>query len=224
MNDDLIRIRDDAIHIYDTGRGRRSVGEIKQAVAILIFTVYRDMFRWRAKHLVNESDVDDLLQKFWLHLCDEKVQSQWNSQLGEWFPWARRVLSGLASDLRRTGTTRVKHLEQFAASRDTDSSQLPVDAQAADSQFWQDLKKVLDAMKDSPNSKVKLCYRIHVLRHSVAKKSLKQIAKELSLSESQVRTLSGNAVELIRQGLADRGHDEPPSSPYDDSLSSPTDP
>jgi len=223
VNDDLIR-RDDAIHIYDTGRGRRSVGEIKQAVAILIFTVYRDIFRWHAKHLVNESDVDDLLQKLWLHLCDEKVQLQWNSQLGEWFPWARRVLSGLASDLRRTGTTRVKHLEQFAASRDTDSSQLPVDAQAADRHFWQGLKEVLDEMKDSPNGKVNLCYRIHVLRHSAAKKSLKQIAKELSLTESQVRTLSDKALKLIRQGLKDRGHDEPPSSPYDDSLSSPTDP
>jgi RNA polymerase sigma factor (sigma-70 family) len=56
---------------------------------------------------------NDLYQELFVHL--RRVRDRWDPNLGNWYPWARRVLGGIASGFRRGAKTEAKHLDAYLA-------------------------------------------------------------------------------------------------------------
>jgi RNA polymerase sigma factor (sigma-70 family) len=54
---------------------------------------------------------EDLYQELFVHL--QRVRDRWDPTLGNWYPWARRVLGGIASGFRRGTKTEAKHLDAY---------------------------------------------------------------------------------------------------------------
>jgi RNA polymerase sigma factor (sigma-70 family) len=199
-----------AIRNYQTGNPE----EILTSVTHLTQVVYKTYFLIHARKVTQPADVDDLLQDLVLHLSQPRIRDRWNSDLGEFLPWARRVMSGLASDDRRTAETQTRHLERYLVQETDDHfNKFSIADDATNREFWQTLNAILDEMRDSPDPHEKLCYEVFVRRH-IHEQTLQQIADELGLTISQVRTLITQSNDMVRRRLWERGHREPPPAPY----------
>ncbi len=199
-----------SIRNYQTGNPE----EILTSVTHLTQVVYKTHFLIHARKVTQPADVDDVLQDLVLHLSQPRIRDRWNSDLGEWLPWARRVMSGLASDDRRTAATQTRHLERYLVQEADDHfNKFSIADDATNREFWQTLNAILDEMRDSPDPHENLCYEVFVRRH-IHGQTLQHIADELGLTISQVRTLITQSNDMVRRRLWNRGHREPPPAPY----------
>jgi RNA polymerase sigma factor (sigma-70 family) len=200
-----------SIRKYQTGNPQT----VLAAVTHLIHGVYKHQFLRHARtHVRQPADVDDLLQKLVVHLSRPEIRDHWNSDRGEWLSWARRVMSGLASDDRKMAATRTRHTENYLAqARDDAAEALSIEDEVANREFWRTLHDILDNLRDSPNPHEKLCYEVFIRRLD-HEQTLQNLADGMGLTISQVRTLILHSNQTIRQKLADQGFDEPPPTPY----------
>jgi len=200
-----------SIRTYQTGHP----DTLLRAVTYLIRSVYtNDFLRHARTHVRQPADVDDLLQKLVVHLSRPEIRDHWNSDRGEWLSWARRVMSGLASDDRKMAATRTRHTENYLLQARNDAADaLSIENDVANREFWQTLKLILDHLRDSPDRHEKQCYEVFVRRHD-DEQTLQEIADGMGLTFSQVRTLIGNSNELIRLKLSEKVFAEPPPTPF----------